>query len=90
MGLKLYHCCGAAAIVDSRASAIACVARATSASDEDGTEMTSLNDTWNIPSSPRRMATGTMTEPVFAARVAGPAGSVVHAPNSRTGTPSDR
>src|SRR5205085_9375805 len=30
IGLKLYHCCGAAAIVDWRESAIAWVARATS------------------------------------------------------------
>ena len=81
IGLKLYHCSGAAAIVASSADATAWVARAMSASDAERTSMSAENDTWNIPSAPRRIATGRMSDLVFAASVAGPAGSVVHDPN---------
>jgi hypothetical protein len=61
-----------------------------SASPVERTVIAGENETWNISSSPRRIATGRTSEPVFAASVAGPAGSVVHAPNIRTGTPSER
>ena len=42
------------------------------------------------PSPIRRMASGAIIAPLFAASAAGPAGSVVQAPNSRTGMPSLR
>jgi hypothetical protein len=88
--LKLYHCSGAAAIVASSAPASSWVARAMSASDVDATSIVGENETWNIPSSPRRIATGRIRDFVFAASDAGPAGRVVHEPKSRTGTPSLR
>ena len=67
-----------------------CVARCRSAGLDEGT----LNDAGasirNRPSIVRRIAMGAMIAFVLAASVAGPAGSVVHAPNSRTGMPSGR
>ncbi len=50
----------------------------------------SYASTRKVPVGVRRIASGAMIAPVFAASVAGPAGSVVHAPNSCTGTPSER
>ena len=44
----------------------------------------------NLPPVVRRIASGAMIAPVLAASVAGPAGSVVQAPNSFTGIPSLR
>ena len=47
-------------------------------------------DVDSVPSGWRRMVIGRIRDPVLAASVAGPAGSVVHAPNRRTGIPSAR
>jgi hypothetical protein len=88
--LKLYHCSGAAAIVRSSMSAIRWVARWRSAGFEDGTPNASSASTWKRPSFVRRTAIGAIIAPVLAARTAGPAGSVVQAPNSLTGIPSLR
>ncbi len=88
IGLKLYHWSGAARMVRSRRSAICCVARWRSAGLEEGTLNISPASTWNRPPAIRLTAMNTMTEPVLAASVAGPAGSVVQAPNSFTGMPS--
>ena len=90
IGLKLYHCSGAAAIVRSSASAIRWVARCRSAGFDDGTPNASSASTWKRPSGVRRTAIGMISAPVLAASVAGPAGRVVQAPNSFTGMPSLR
>src|SRR5688500_3018992 len=58
-GLKLYHCSGAAAIVAPSASAMAWVARCSSAGSEDRTWIGSLCvTTYDFRSSERRMAMG--------------------------------
>ena len=78
IGLKLYHCSGAAATVDARASAIAWVARWSSAGSDDVRSIGPGHVTRNVSSGRRRIVIGRMREPVFAARVAGPAGRAVH------------
>ena len=65
-----------------------CVARCRSAGFADGTSMGSAQPTCSRPSGWRVVMIGTIRESVLAASVAGPAGSVVHAPNSVTGIPS--
>ena len=91
IGLKLYHCSGAAPMVASSASAIAWVARWSSAGlgrgDLDGGRPRHLERVVRL--APDRRSAGSR-EPVLAASVAGPAGSAVHAPNRRTGMPSAR
>ncbi len=73
------------------ASATRCVARCRSAGDEDGTWNGSVGlDPEPVVRAARRMATGAMIAPVLAARLAGPAGSVVQEPSRRTGIPSGR
>ena len=91
IGLKLYHCSGAAAIVAASASAIAWVARWSAAGSVDGTSIGSPQATLErAVRLPTDRMIGRIRDPVLAASVAGPAGSVVHAPNSRTGMPSLR
>ena len=88
--MKLYHCAGAAPIVASSASAMRWVARWSSAGTDEGTVKVSWASSRNVPVGVRWMASGAISAPVFAASVAGPAGSVVQASNSRTGMPSGR
>ena len=90
IGLKLYHCSGAEPIVTSSASAIACVACWIAAGSDDVTSMGSAHDSLKVSSGWRRIVTGRISEPVFAASVAGPAGRVVQASKRWTGTPSGR
>src|ERR1019366_5597374 len=88
IGLKLYHWSGAALIVRSRAAAIACEACWRSAGLLDGTVMGWSTSTRKWSLAWRRIAIGRIIAPVLAASAAGPAGSVVQAPNRRTGMPS--
>jgi hypothetical protein len=90
IGLKLYHWSGAAAIIDSRASAHACIATAMSRGESPPTGTGAKWRASNVPSGFRRQITGTSAALVRAAITAGPAGSVVHAPNNFTGTSSAR
>ena len=76
--------------VRSSASAIAWVARWSSAGSVEATSMGSAQRHVERVVGRRRIVTGRIREPVLAASVAGPAGSVVQAPNRRTGMPSAR
>ena len=91
IGLKQYHWVGSGAMVAAKASAIACVARWRSAGLFDGTMIGGAQLIEKVrPSGFRWIVIGRIREPVLAASVAGPAGSVVQASNSRTGMPSAR
>ena len=90
IGLKLYHCSGAAATVLCSASATRWVARWSVAGSDDGTSNGSWSSIRNRPCAVRRIASGAISAPVLAASVAGPAGSVVQWSNRRTGMPSGR
>ena len=58
--------------------------------ESDGTRMGSPAAARNVPSGSRLIENGTIDDPCLAARIAGPAGSVVQAPNIFTGMPSSR
>ena len=90
IGLKLYHCSGAASIIalervgDRLGRALDLGGRGRRHVDGRGRGVE------RRPSARRRIDDRDDRAPVFAASVAGPAGSVVHAPNRRTGMSSER
>ena len=86
-----YHCSGAGAIDAAKASAISCVAAWRLAGSLEDTSIGGAQVMPKVlPSALRRIVTGRIREPVLAASVAGPAGSVVQASKSLTGMPSGR